>query len=250
MLHDSPVAIVTGAAGGIGRAAIDALRARGYSIVAVDIAEAVNDLAAAAPREPAVVPLVADVRQTRTAADAVSLAVDTFGRIDLLLNNAGRFYRRPIVESTDEAFDSLIQINVRAPFAFTRAAIPHLRAARGAIVNVASTSGFIGVADQSIYAMTKGAVVQLTRQQAIEQAPHGVRVNAVAPGGVDTAFTAEAVSEDSDAEATARASLARHPIGRYSTPAEVADAIAYLASDAASGVTGAVLNVDGGYLAQ
>ncbi|GAA3198662.1 SDR family oxidoreductase [Microbacterium terregens] len=250
MAGQAPVAIVTGAAGGVGRAAVDALRERGYSIVAVDITPAVSELAVREGNTPAVVALIADVRHTSTATRAVATAVEEFGRLDLLVNNAGRFHRRSILESTDEEFDMLVEINVRAPFAFSRAAVPHLRESKGSIVNLASVAGFIGVAQQPIYAMTKGAIVQLTRQQAIEQAPHGVRVNAVAPGAVDTDFTAEATASDPDADATARASLARHPIGRYSTPSEVAEVIVFLASDAASGITGAVVNVDGGYLAQ
>lgn len=240
-------AIVTGAAGGVGRAVVDLLSTRGYDIVATDVSSSVQELARSTA-ESTVVPLVADVRKTKTAAAAVDLALREFERVDLLVNNAGRFLRKPIAETTDADFDELFAINARAAFAFVRAALPSLRSSSGSIVNVASTSGLAGVNGQVVYAMTKGAIVQLTRQQAIEQAPHGVRVNAVAPGAIDTDFTAEANIGDPDPAATRAISLARHPIGRYSTAEEVAAAIGFLASS--SGVTGAIVSVDGGYIAQ
>lgn len=246
MGEDRRVALVTGAAGGVGRATVDAFWSRGYAVIAVDVASSVHSLVR--PDGPEVVPVVADVRDTGTASAAARLAETTFGRLDVLVNNAGKFLRKPIGESTDEAFDELFAVNVRSAFAFSRESLPLLRRSRGSIVNLASTSGFVGVVGQSVYAMTKGAIVQLTRQLAIEEAAAGVRVNAVAPGAIDTDFTAAARAEDPDPEETARKSLARHPIGRYSTPEEVAAAIAFLA--VATGITGAILSVDGGYLAQ
>lgn len=248
MTEESPVAIVTGAAGGVGRATVDALRRQGHIILAVDVSADVEDLEAAG-RSP-IVSVRLDARSPGSAEQVVRLVRDRFGRLDVLVNNAGRFLRKPILDTSDAEFDDLIQINARSAFSFTREAMPLLRSSKGCIVNVASTSGLIGVAEQPVYAMTKGAIVQLTRQQAIEQAAHGVRVNAVAPGAIDTDFTAESRAADPHPEASARISLARHPIGRLSTPEEVADAITFLASGAASGITGAVLNVDGGYLAQ
>jgi NAD(P)-dependent dehydrogenase (short-subunit alcohol dehydrogenase family) len=250
MRSDQPVAVVTGAAGGVGRATVGALRRAGVAIVAVDVSPAVADLEAGSDSAPDVVSLQQDVRHPGAAAETMRLVRERFGRLDVLVNNAGRFLRRPIIDTDDAAFDELIQINARSAFSYTRDAMPLLRESGGCVVNVASTSGFIGVAEQAVYAMTKGAIVQLTRQQAIEQAAHGVRVNAVAPGAIDTDFTAESRAADPDPEATARASLARHPIGRFSTADEVAATIAFLASPSASGITGAVVNVDGGYLAQ
>lgn len=242
-------AVVTGAAGGVGRAVVEALTGQGYDVVATDIDASVETLARSTS-EGTVSPVVADIRSTVTAATVVERAQSVFGRLDLLVNNAGRFLRKPISDTTDQDFDELFAINARAAFAFVRAALPLLRDSRGSIVNVASTSGLAGVSGQVVYAMTKGAIVQLTRQQAIEQADHGVRVNAVAPGAIDTEFTAEANADEADPAATLAKSLARHPIGRYSTPQEVAAAVVFLASEAASGITGSILSVDGGYVAQ
>lgn len=239
-------AVVTGAARGIGRSVVARLRAAGYRVLAVDISPAVADLA----EDGWVVPMPADVTADTTAAAAVERAATEFGRLDLLVNNAARFLRRPILDTTDGDFDTLIASNVRSVFRFTRAALPHLVETGGCVVNTASISGLIGIADQSVYAMTKGAIVALTRQLAIEYAGRGVRVNAVAPGAVDTDFAAEARAADPDPAASLAVMLRNHPIGRMSTPDEVARAIVFLAAPESAGITGTILSVDGGYLAR
>jgi NAD(P)-dependent dehydrogenase (short-subunit alcohol dehydrogenase family) len=239
-------AVVTGSARGIGRDVVRRLRAAGYRIVAVDISEDVRDLA----EDGWIVPLVADVTADATPAAAIGRAVAEFGRLDLLVNNAARFLRRPIAETTDDDLDRLFATNVRPAFRFARAALPHLVESRGCIVSTASISGLIGVANQSVYAMTKGAIVQLTRQLAIEYAARGVRVNAVAPGAVDTGFMDEARAHDPDPAASLAVTLANHPIGRMSTPDEVARAIVFLAAPESAGITGTILSVDGGYVAR
>ena len=239
-------AVVTGAARGIGRDVVVRLRAAGYRVVASDVSPAVTELA----EDDWVVPVVADVTLDGTPEAVVGRAVDEFGRLDLLVNNAARFLRRPILETTDDDFDLLFATNVRPVFRFCRAALPHLVESRGGIVNTASISGLIGVANQSVYAMTKGAIVQLTRQLAIEFAARGVRVNAVAPGAVDTGFMDEARQADPDPAASLVMTLANHPIGRMSAPDEVARAIVFLAAPESAGITGTILSVDGGYVAR
>jgi NAD(P)-dependent dehydrogenase (short-subunit alcohol dehydrogenase family) len=242
------VAVVTGAAGGIGRAVVSLLRNRGYAIIAEDIAASVGELGA----DPGVIPLQADVALTESARRAVALAEDRFGRLDLLVNNAGLFLRKPTEECTDEDFDALMATNVRGAFVHARESLASLARTSGSIVNLASISGLVGMPGQTVYAMTKGAIVQLTRQLAVEHAHRGIRVNAVAPGAVDTEFVAKArdAAADPDPAASRAAAISQHPLGRILTPAEVAEAIVFLASPAASGITGSILSVDGGYVAR
>jgi NAD(P)-dependent dehydrogenase (short-subunit alcohol dehydrogenase family) len=242
------VAVVTGAAGGIGRAVVGQLRARGYAVIAEDISPTVAELAT----DDSVVPFQADVADSGSARRAVAIAVDRFGRLDLLVNNAGLFLRKPTEHCTDEDFDVLMATNVRGAFVHARESLASLARTSGSIVNLASISGLVGLPGQTIYAMTKGAIVQLTRQLAVEHAHRGIRVNAVAPGAVDTDFVANArdAAADPDPAGSRATAISQHPIGRILTPAEVAEAIVFLGSPAASGITGTILSVDGGYVAR
>jgi NAD(P)-dependent dehydrogenase (short-subunit alcohol dehydrogenase family) len=244
------VAIVTGAAGGIGRAVVRLLLERGYGVVAEDISPGVLKLADVAGGT--VIALQADVGITESALGAVDLATSTFGRLDLLVNNAGLFLRKPTEDCTDEDFDALMATNVRGAFIHAREALPSLAATHGSIVNLASISGLVGMPGQTVYAMTKGAIVQLTRQLAVEHAHRGIRVNAVAPGAVDTDFVANArdAAADPDPAGSRASAISQHPMGRILDPAEIAEAIVFLASPAASAITGAILPVDGGYVAR
>jgi len=239
-------ALVTGSAGGVGTAVVAELVANGYRVIAEDIDPSVERLA----QDGVVIPFVADVTQETTAREAVHLARENFGQLDLLVNNAGLFLNRPLIESSVADFDRLVSVNVKGSFVHARESILSLRETRGAIVNVASMSGLIGLAGQSIYSITKGALVQFTRQLAIEHAPNGIRVNAVAPGAVDTQFVAKSRLDnpDPDPAATRAAQIANHPLGRISTPEEVAQAIVWLAQ--AEAITGAILSVDGGFTAR
>ncbi|HYK68656.1 MAG TPA: SDR family NAD(P)-dependent oxidoreductase [Streptosporangiaceae bacterium] len=250
MTDAAPVALVTGAAGGIGRAVVQLLLDRGYSIVAEDISPKVHELAQTPGGR--VISLEADVARTESAKAAVDLATSTFGRLDLVVNNAGLFLRKPTEQCTDEDFDVLMATNVRGAFIHARESLPALAQTRGSIVNLASISGLVGMPGQTVYAMTKGAIVQLTRQLAVEHAHRGIRVNAVAPGAVDTGFVAHArdAAADPDPAASRASAISQHPIGRILTPAEIAEAIVFLASPAASAITGAILPVDGGYVAR
>jgi NAD(P)-dependent dehydrogenase (short-subunit alcohol dehydrogenase family) len=154
-----------------------------------------------------------------------------------------------ILDTSDEEWDGLMTVNVRGMFVHSRAALPHLAARdRSAIVNMTSISGLVGLASQAAYCVTKGAIVQLTRQLAVEFAPQGVRVNAVAPGAIETRFLLDALPQDPGPILADIA--ASHPLGRTSQPEEIAEVVAFLASERAGFMTGAIVPVDGGYTAQ
>jgi NAD(P)-dependent dehydrogenase (short-subunit alcohol dehydrogenase family) len=241
---EAKAAVVTGAAGGVGTAVVAKLVSTGFHVVAADVADSVHAL----DRPGSVLTMRADASNESDARETVRRAVETFGRLDLLVNNAGRFLKKPIVECTVDDWDAVMTLNARGPFLHSREAIPHLMATHGAVVNVASTAGIVALTNQSVYGASKGALIQLTRALAIECAPH-IRVNAVAPGGIDTDFSRSANRDESPAERQAR-TVANYPLQRWSTAQEVAEAIVFLGSDAASAITGAVLGVDGGYTAR
>jgi NAD(P)-dependent dehydrogenase (short-subunit alcohol dehydrogenase family) len=242
---DGAVAIVTGAAGGIGGAVVRELRQAGACVVAEDLDPAVKDLAG-----DGVAAIHGDSARTETAREAVSLALTRFGRLDVVVNNAGRFLLKPIVETTDEEWDGLMTTNVRSVFVHCREALPHLIAGGGGtIVNVSSISGVVGLPAQGAYCATKGAIAQITRQLAIEHAADGVRVNAIAPGAVDTSFVDKAL--DAPADPQQRSDIAAsHPIGRMASPEEIARIMVFLVSPESGFMTGAVVMADGGYTAR
>ncbi|HEX4036071.1 MAG TPA: SDR family NAD(P)-dependent oxidoreductase [Solirubrobacteraceae bacterium] len=242
---EGSVAIVTGAAGGVGRATVELFQSRGARVVAEDIKDEVSEL-----ESDDVATLVGDVADAETARRAVALARKRFGALQILVNNAGRFLMKPITETSEEEWDELLRVNVRGAFLHAREALPALaESGDGRIVNVASISGVIGLPGQAAYCSTKGAIVQLTRQLAIEQAPR-VRVNAVAPGAIDTPFVDAVLGFTPDRDERLAAIAAQHPLGRLASAQEIAEVIAFLASPRSSIITGAVLLADGGFTAQ
>jgi len=238
-------AIVTGAAGGIGRAVVEALVAAGAAVLAVDLDPAIAELEGAR-----VAVLRGDVSSAETAQRGVALARERFGGVDILVNNAARFLLKPLIDTSDEEWDGLFNANVRSVFVQTRAALPALIERRGAIVNLASISGVLGLPDQAAYCATKGAIVQITRQVAIQHARDGVRVNAVAPGAVDTLFVARSLGTESEGSGINDEMTASHPLGRVAQPQEIAEVVLFLASPRSSVMTGAIVMADCGYSVQ
>ncbi len=239
------VTIVTGAAGGVGSAVVRALVAAGGRVVAEDIDPKVEELAS---DDVAIV--VGDVAEESTAAQAVLVALERFGSLTCLVNNAARFNMTSIADTPADLWDALMRTNVRGAFVHIKAAQDALVASKGAIVNTGSMSGLIGMPNQLLYGATKGAVHQITRMAAIELAPSGVRVNAVAPGHIETGFMDAFLPPEGEVRDSVLDGIEHsHPIGRSSTPDEIARAIAFLLSPASGTITGVILPVDGGYTA-
>jgi NAD(P)-dependent dehydrogenase (short-subunit alcohol dehydrogenase family) len=244
---DGQVAVITGGARGIGRATAEAFAAAGARVVLAD-----RDLDEAKRAAQAIGNAEAHALDVTKEADVDrffdDLAART-GRIDILVNNAGASIRKPSVELSKDEWDTVIAVNQTSVFLCSRAAARHmLRAKRGAIVNLASIMGFSGggLYPNISYQASKGAIVNMTRAFAIEWAKDNIRVNAVAPAWVRTGFIAPVLAKPD----LVTAIEAVTPMGRLVEPEEVAAAILFLASPAASMTTGHVIAVDGGYLAQ
>lgn len=234
--------MVTGAARGIGEETVRLLCERGARVVATDRSDAVHALASED-----VATLIADVEREEDAATTMALAIERFGRLDILVNNAGRTLNKPVVETTVDDFDAILAVNARGNFLQSREALKVI-ADGGAIVSVASVSSVVGFKTQAAYAASKGAIAQLTRVLALEGGERAIRVNAVAPGVIETDIMEGVV--EGDGRAMLRSFGHMHPIGRIGQPREVAEVIAFLASPASSFITGAIVMVDGGWTAQ
>ena len=240
--------VVSGAAGGVGRSVVSKLLAEGARVCAVDIAESVLDLE---ERSDAVVSVRADVTR-RDQVDAVfDRAEASFGPVDVLVSNAGFIVSKSVHETSDEEWDQVMDANAKSLFLMSRRALPSMIERRaGAIVATGSISSVVGLPKQAAYCAAKGALLQLVRQMAIDYAGSNIRVNAVGAGSIDTPFLRRYLAGMADPSAEETAIKNAHPLGRWSQPDEIANAIIFLAGESASFVTGQILMADGGYTAR
>ena len=239
-----PAAIVTGAGSGIGQATAALLLERGWSVAAVDLeTSALTELEGGHPAERLLL-RACDVTDEAQVAAVVSEAAAKFGRIDGAVNSAGMAADKHVFDTSAELFRKILDVNVVGTFLIGREAARHMaKASRGAIVNVASISGLRGSKGRSAYGASKGAVVNLTQVMANDLAPHGIRVNAVAPGPVETPMV-KALHTAADRELYGR----YIPMRRYAEPREIASVIHFLLDESQSSfVTGEIIAVDGGY---
>jgi NAD(P)-dependent dehydrogenase (short-subunit alcohol dehydrogenase family) len=242
------VALVTGAARGIGLAVATRFLEDGWQVAMLDIlGDTLRAAAGALDRAPNnaddILQLEADVSDPRAVEAAVQQAHRRFGRIDALVNNAGIAVFKPMLETTLEEWQRVLAVNLTGPFLMTLAVAPIMRdQGSGAIVNIASISGLRASTMRVAYGTSKAAVAHLTKQQAVELSQYGIRVNAVAPGPVDTAMAKEVHTPE------IRADYHDHiPLNRYGLETELANAICFLCGDQAGYISGQVLAVDGGF---
>lgn len=240
---ESAVAIITGAASGIGRATALAFVEAGHRVAAVDrSAEGLREL----ERDVASSRLAAfecDVSDRDAPENIISFARQTFGRLDHLVNNAGLGAASRIESTSDADLDRYLGVNLRAVFRLTRAALAHLKRPLGCVVNVASTFGIVGSPGTAPYAASKAGVLGLTRQLAADYGPRGIRINAVAPGLIETPLTKQRLEDP----VFRRRLVETIPFPRIGTPQDVAAAIRFLCSRDAAFINGHTLVVDGGW---
>lgn len=249
---DGKVALVTGAASGIGRASALLFAREGASVAVVDMNEKgardVADAITANGGQALCVP--ADVTRAADCQRAMRSVADKFGALHILFNNAGIICRATVLELSEADWDRVMEVNIKSIFLMSKFAIPLIeKSGGGSIINTASGWGLAGGPKAAAYCASKGAVVLLTKAMAIDHGPQNIRVNCICPGDTDTPMLRSEARQLGAATTRFLQEAAQRPLGRLGTPEEIAQAALYLASDAASFVTGTALVVDGGGLA-
>ena len=247
------VALITGAASGIGRASALKFAWEGARVVAADTNSDDNEQTVRLIRADGgtATGVRVDVTDSTAVQRMIEAAVESYGRLDILFNNAGINIRGTIWDIDEEGFDRLIAVNVKGVFLGCKAAIPIMKSQGGGVIlNTASQLGTVGTTNMAVYPATKGAVIQMTRCLALDHAGDDIRVNCICPGPIETPlFWSGAAQHGGDAQAHIASYSARIPLGRIGTAEEMANVAAFLCSDEASFVTGAAVLADGGWTA-
>jgi len=253
MKLEQRVAVITGAGSGIGRAMALLFAREGARILAGDVNQGSAEETASEIRNAGGTahPFAVDVTQPDQVRAMIEQSITLYGRIDILCNNAGIGSTTDVVECEPDEWDRVMAVNVKSVYLGCKYAVPHMiTQGGGVIVNTASVAGMVGLPKRASYSASKGAVIALTRQMAIEYVEQGIRVNCLCPGTVDSPWVGRLLSQAADPDAARSALVARQPIGRLGTPEEMAAAALYLVSDDASFITGTGLVIDGGLTAR
>jgi 2-keto-3-deoxy-L-fuconate dehydrogenase len=252
MKLNNRVAVITGAGSGIGRAMALQFAREGARIVAADLnPDAADETTQMVGGAGGVCEAFAvDAKEPDQVRAMIERANALYGQIDILCNNAGIGSTTDVVECEPDEWDRVMTVNVKSVYLGCKYAIPHMIArGGGVIINTASVAGMVGIVKRASYCASKGAVIALTRQVAIEYVRHNIRVNCLCPGTVDSPWVGRLLDQADDRAAARQALEARQPMGRLGTPPEVAAAALYLASDDAAFITGTGLVIDGGWTA-
>ena len=253
MLLNDKVAVITGAGSGIGRASAIKFAREGAKVVVADVqddgsAETVRSIQSAGGTAAAI---HTDVTDASAVDRMIKTAVETYGRLDILFNNAGMIIKGTVLDVDEESFDRIFAVNVKGVFLGCKAAIPiMLSQGGGVILNTASQMGTVGFEESSIYPATKGAVIQMTRCLALDHATDGIRVNALCPGPIETPMNLQSSHLMGDVAEDQKRLIDRTPLARKGTAEEMANVAAFLCSDESSFVTGAAILADGGWTAR
>lgn len=254
MRFSDKVVLITGGGSGIGEVSARLFAAEGARVVIADwngaegqrVADELCEQYKVVKGLPKAAAVQTDVSQEKAVTALIDNTLQTFGRLDVLFNNAAVILPKPLEEIDEQSFDHLLAVNVKGVYLMIKHAVPLLRLAKGAIVNMASLNGLVGQRQNPVYAASKGAVIAMTKALALDFAAAGVRVNCVCPAGVMTPLLEEWTRRQADPEAAVQSLGAMHPLGRPAAPEEVAQAVLYLASEQAAFITGVALPVEGG----
>ena len=249
MRLENKIALITGAAAGIGKATAELFVREGAKVVIADRDGAAAS-AVAQPLGEAAIAVTVDVSIGPQVKRMMDEAVVRFGRLDVLVNNAGYGIRGNVVTTAEEDWDTLMDVNLKGVFLCSKYAVPHMVAqGGGSIVNTSSTIASVGIPDRVAYVASKGGVAALTRAMALDHAADNIRVNSVAPGVIWSSYYEKMLETHEDPEMFLAKLKARAPTNRWGEPGEIASAILWLASDESSFATGSSMTIDGGYTA-
>jgi NAD(P)-dependent dehydrogenase (short-subunit alcohol dehydrogenase family) len=253
MQLQSKVALITGAGSGIGQATALLFAAEGAKVAVADVdsARCEDTVRSIKANGGDALALKVDATNSSQVEAAVAKVILEYGRIDILFNNVGIVLIRELAETTEDEWDTMMRTNLKSAFLFSKYTLPHMRRqGGGAIVNTGSELGLVGTPNYAAYCASKGAIVLLTKALALECAKWNVRVNCICPGSTQTRMLDTELAHYDDKKAIMKSITDNIPIGRVAKPKEIAQAVLYMASDASSYMTGAVLSVDGGTTAK